>query len=173
MAAILELKFFNSFWLKKLDTVVEVENTTGILDGAVSSATIVLTEDNLDIGVGQAVNWAGADIPLPTIYKKIDNKTFILSESVSIDDAEVLTFGPITNFDFIPNAYPPTEESSDWFVEEARIRGGYNNTNVDLGVKAYIVEDNINQQHRKSSLIYSGIFNSRTCLLYTSDAADE
>ena len=50
----------------------------------------------------------------------------------------------------------------DWYIEESRIRGGYNNTSVDLGVKAYIVEDNDAQQRRTNSLIYSGIFNSRT-----------
>ena len=49
-----------------------------------------------------------------------------------------------------------------WFVEEARIRGGYNNTSVSLGVKAFLVDDINEQQHRISSLIYSGIFNSRT-----------
>ena len=49
-----------------------------------------------------------------------------------------------------------------WAIEESRIRGGYNNTTVDFGVKAYIVEDNDAQQRRSSSLIYSGIFNSRT-----------
>lgn len=164
MAAILELKYFNSFWLKKLDTVVEVENTEGTLDGDVSGTTIVLTEDNVNIGVGQTVTWVGAITPYPTVYKKIDNKTFILSETVSLLTGTVLSFGPITDFTYIPAAYPPPEEEevADWFVEEARIRGGYNNTNVDLGVKAYIVEDDINQQHRKSSLIYSGVFNSRT-----------
>jgi hypothetical protein len=162
MAAILELKFFNSFWLKKLDTIVEVENTTATLDAAVVDDTdITLTEANVDIGVGQSVNWGGTTSSGIYVYKKDSSTQFVLSEAVSIDDAEVLTFGPITNFDFIPNAYATTEDS-DWFVEEARIRGGYNNTNVDLGVKAYIVEDAINQQHRQSSLIYSGIFNSRT-----------
>ena len=50
----------------------------------------------------------------------------------------------------------------DWYIEESRIRGGYNNTTVDFGVKAYLVEDNDSQQHRGNSLIYSGIFNSRT-----------
>ena len=50
----------------------------------------------------------------------------------------------------------------DWYIEESRIRGGYNNTSTDLGVKAYIVEDNDAQQRRKNSLIYSGVFNSRT-----------
>jgi len=55
-----------------------------------------------------------------------------------------------------PNVY------EDWFVEEARIRGGYNNTSVNLGVKAYLVEDEPQQQTFKNRLIYSGIINSRT-----------
>ena len=50
----------------------------------------------------------------------------------------------------------------DWYIEESRIRGGYNNTTVDFGVKAYIVEDNDSQVRRANSLIYSGIFNSTT-----------
>jgi len=54
------------------------------------------------------------------------------------------------------------EYQINWFVEEARIRGGYNNTQIDLGVKAYIVEDDTTQQNRFNSLIYSGIYNSRT-----------
>jgi len=51
---------------------------------------------------------------------------------------------------------------NSWVIEEARIRGGYNNTNVDYGVKAYLVEDEPNAVVRGNSLIYSGIFNSRT-----------
>jgi hypothetical protein len=50
----------------------------------------------------------------------------------------------------------------NWAVEEARIRGGYNNTSVQPGVKAYLVEDNPNASFRVNSMIYSGIFNSRT-----------
>tara|TARA_R100001086_G_C11842335_1_gene259390 strand:- start:133 stop:1596 length:1464 start_codon:yes stop_codon:yes gene_type:complete len=50
----------------------------------------------------------------------------------------------------------------DWFIEESRIRGGYNNTSVDFGVKAYIVEDEPQQQTLGNSLIYSGVLNSRT-----------
>jgi hypothetical protein len=163
MAAILELKYFNSFWLKKLDTIVEVEDTEGTLDVATSTATIVLTEDNVNVGVGQTVTWT-APLPLPntfpTVYKKTNDHEFILSESVTLPIGTVLSFGPIQDFTYIPAAY--AAGPTDWFVEEARIRAGYNNTNVDLGVKAYLVEDNINQQHRTSSLIYSGVFNSRT-----------
>jgi len=51
---------------------------------------------------------------------------------------------------------------SSWAIEESRIRGGYNNTTVDFGVKAYLVEDEPNGSVRGNALIYSGIFNSRT-----------
>ena len=55
-----------------------------------------------------------------------------------------------------------TTIEEDWYIEESRIRGGYNNTSTDLGVKAYIVEDNDSQQRLSNSLIYSGPLNSRT-----------
>jgi hypothetical protein len=51
---------------------------------------------------------------------------------------------------------------NNWSIEESRIRGGYNNTNVDYGVKAFLVEDFPAASIRSNSLIYSGIFNSRT-----------
>ena len=51
---------------------------------------------------------------------------------------------------------------NNWIIEEARIRGGYNNTSVDFGVKAYIVENEPNSSVRINTLIFSGIFNSRT-----------
>ena len=64
------------------------------------------------------------------------------------------------NFDWVTPIIADT--GYDWYIEESRINGGYNNTTVDLGVKAYIVEDNDTQQRRGNSLIYSGIYNSRT-----------
>ena len=33
------------------------------------------------------------------------------------------------------------EQEGDWHIEESRIKGGFNNTSVDLGVKAYLVDD--------------------------------
>ena len=56
----------------------------------------------------------------------------------------------------------PAANANSWAIEEARIRGGYNNTNVDYGVKAYLVEDEPNSSVRFNSMIYSGVFNSRT-----------
>jgi hypothetical protein len=59
----------------------------------------------------------------------------------------------------VPQVADPNE---DWYIEESRIKGGYNNTTVDFGVKAYLVEDVSQSSRRTNSLIYSGVFNSRT-----------
>ena len=67
----------------------------------------------------------------------------------------------ISNLDPFPGNAQNTG-TRNFYIEEARIRGGYNNTSTDYGVKAYLVEEEPNQQHRLNTLIYSGIFNSRT-----------
>jgi hypothetical protein len=99
MPATIELKYFNSFWLKKMKNVVNA-------------------------------------VPVPPI-------------------------GAELNYPNLPYIYQGVE-ADDWYIEEARIRGGYNNTSVDLGVKAFLAEEDATQQTRISSLIYSGLFNSRT-----------
>tara|TARA_R110000803_G_scaffold37040_5_gene79805 strand:+ start:18690 stop:20372 length:1683 start_codon:yes stop_codon:yes gene_type:complete len=57
-----------------------------------------------------------------------------------------------------------TSGNSDknWYIEEARIKGGFNNTMVSQGVRAYLNEEEPQQDTRESSLIYSGVYNSRT-----------
>jgi hypothetical protein len=62
---------------------------------------------------------------------------------------------PTPGLIFIPN-------NREWVIEEARIQGGYNDTTVDFGVRAYIVEDDNGASIRLNSLIYSGVYNSRT-----------
>ena len=62
------------------------------------------------------------------------------------------------------NASSHTPQQQDWAIEEARIRGGYNNTTVDFSPRAYLVEDSNEQQRRSNALIYSGVFNSTTGL---------
>jgi len=65
------------------------------------------------------------------------------------------------NFSNVPRVYNGNV-SEDWYIEEARIRGGYNNTSVDFGVKAYAVEETQAGEVRPNALIYSGIYNSKT-----------
>jgi len=52
----------------------------------------------------------------------------------------------------------------NWIIEEARIRGGYNNTSTSYGPRAYLVENSNEQSVRINALIYSGVYNSRTDL---------
>jgi len=52
----------------------------------------------------------------------------------------------------------------NWIIEEARIRGGYNNTSTSYGPRAYLVENSNEQSVRVNALIYSGVYNSRTDL---------
>jgi len=52
--------------------------------------------------------------------------------------------------------------STNWYIEESRIKGGYNNAIVSQGVRAYLNEEDPNRTNRESSLIYSGVYNSRT-----------
>ena len=61
-----------------------------------------------------------------------------------------------------PLTFATNQLKESWFVEEGRIRGGYNNTSTDLGVRAYLDEEYPLQQNRISTLIYSGVYNSRT-----------
>ena len=44
-----------------------------------------------------------------------------------------------------------------WYLEESRIRAGFNNTSTDYGVRAYLVEEEPNSSIRFNSLIYSGL----------------
>jgi hypothetical protein len=168
MAATLELKYFNSFWLKKMDSIVDVVNTANETDSLMTtgSTTMVLAAPNLFLGVGQSVEYflTGVTDPFTNIILNIDVTgtivTLLNPVTTNVPINTKVFFGPIQDFTHVPAAYPAGP--NDWYVEEARIRGGYNNTSVDFGVKAYLVEDSITQQHRFNSLIYSGIFNSRT-----------
>ena len=49
-----------------------------------------------------------------------------------------------------------------WYLEESRIRGGYNNTSVDFGVKAYITESDDTELILGNGIIYSGLYNQLT-----------
>jgi len=79
-----------------------------------------------------------------------------------------------SSIDFPPFPFgklvPPTPAGTfeisdeDWYIEEARIKGGFNNTTVDFGVRAYVVEETNRSNHSESSLIFSGVLNNATGL---------
>ena len=50
----------------------------------------------------------------------------------------------------------------NWYVEEARIKGGYNNTYIGQAARAYLTQDNSFSKRQPTNLIYSGIINAAT-----------
>jgi hypothetical protein len=186
MAALIELKYFNTFWLKKIKTITDVgaegpypRNPQSAFNGIIvelpnnpsppptlqnvnAGQKVTFTYTDSDPG-GVAHDYSGY-----VVSRKINSSskvevTLSVAPIGTVPSNTIITFGEIINFDNIPAAYAlPNNVADNWFIEESRIRGGYNNTSVDYGVKAYLVEDEPKQSHKFSGLIHSGVFNSRT-----------
>ena len=83
---------------------------------------------------------------------------------------KVLTSGGVATWPSLPwnpvgyPTYPllSVTDNKQWYVEESRIRGGYNNTETGYGVRAYITEDRDDEIVSSNSLIYSGLYNALT-----------
>ncbi len=120
----------------------------------------------------------GLTVDIISVNSGAINKIKIRNNGSGYSDGDVLTItagtsGTVTlrvlnmsgstgvSYNF-PGAISIDSNKGNFIVEESRIRGGYNNTQVGLGAKAYLVEEESLQQNRFNSLIYSGIFNSRT-----------
>ena len=91
--------------------------------------------------------------------------SFLLKKTVNATSETPVWNGSTGVPSDVAGSYPvdlDTTQTYSWFVEEARIRGGYNNTSVGLGVRAYLVDEEPNSSVRSNSLIWSGVFNSRT-----------
>ena len=131
MAFDLEVKYYNSFWLKQV-TSPQIQDTTPGND----SFTKVFPGIAEDVYSTQGWPNFPEEFKTPTI--------------------------PYSNVWYRANQAYNSTNGSNWVIEESRIRGGFNNTQVELGPRAYLKEDSNDVRHRESSLIYSGIFNSRT-----------
>ena len=172
MAAIIELKYFNTFVLKKIKSVCAVvpgnnASTLSSIDSTAKKLTISPSLLESEMNTGQQVKIIyqilGIDVTYVSyITQRINGTEFTVAEVPPADAiGSTVILGKLVNFDNIELNYAGDDES-DWLLEESRIRGGYNNTTVDFGVKAYLVEDESSQSNKFSSLIHSGIFNSRT-----------
>jgi hypothetical protein len=123
MGAILEIKYFNSFWTKKLETGSGINS--GTFPGPVE--------------FGDTVSGLG------------NNNLNETGPSGSEDNFWEYGGNVIKN-----------RLRSNFYIEESRIRGGFGNATVDFGVRAYLDEEVNAQERRFNSLIYSGVYNSRT-----------
>ncbi len=57
----------------------------------------------------------------------------------------------------------------NFYIEEMYLRGGFNDASMSYGVRAFLDEEEPLQQHRFNTLIYSGIYNSRTGINRTNE----
>ena len=73
------------------------------------------------------------------------------SDALPASGGGTLAAFPNTAVNTVTNPVQVAGRDLNWFVEESRIRGGYNNVETDLGVKAYIVEEETTQQNRFNS----------------------
>ena len=164
MPLTLEVSYFNSYYVKRLADTPYIPTAgadrTAVTTGVVSAGSNA-TFGSSGLGtpaIGMVVSGSGvaADTKI-TSAKPVGSAPTILT----FDKDVTLTASTYTfTYAWIgPQVSNPDE---DWYIEESRIRGGYNNTSTDYGVKAYIVEEQDAQARRGNSLIYSGIFNSRT-----------
>ena len=139
MAFNLEIKYYNSFWLKQNSSpLIALYNT-----GGGTPARLGQTYAKVFPGI-PGLNYSNDGFP-----------NFPANSGGAM-------MVPYSNAWPLANQTYNVINGSNWIVEESRIRGGFNNTQVELGPRAYLKEDSNDVRHRSSSLIYSGIFNSRT-----------
>ena len=160
MALTLKIKYFNTFVLRQepiVTTSITSVHTKSSSTVAGTSATVTLTASNAAIAVGQEVH--GPGIEKGITVAGISSATLTLSSAQKVEGGITLTFSN-------PTAYPTGTNtqaaSNEWYIEESRIKGGFNEKSVDFGAKAYAVDKKYRRNHRENAMIYSGIFNSRT-----------
>jgi len=133
---ILEVDFYNSYWMKSIFTSQPAQQVRVFDAGTYQSVGV-----NPSRGVWPLTNQLYA----PTMKtQEYPSPGIFLTPNSDLRD-------------------------QNWYIEESFIRGGYNNTETDLGARAFLDKDEPIQQHRFNALIYSGVFNSRTGINRTNE----
>ena len=147
MAVIQEVDFYNTFYLKRVATFQVKDQVSTGATGAVGS--------EIDMGSGLGACFGAWPI----------NQVYAPPQTVNITD------GSLTNYAVASTNIPNYESISEtnFYLEEARIEGGFNNAETGYGARAFLDEDEPVQQRRFNTLIYSGIFNSRTGINRTNE----
>ena len=164
MPLTLEVSYFNSYYVKRLADTPYIPTVgaerTAVTTGVVSAGSnATFGSSGLGIpAIGMVVSGSGVAANTKVTSAKPVGST----PTVLTFDKDVTLTASTYTFTYAWVGPQVSNPDEDWYIEESRIRGGYNNTSTDYGVKAYIVEEQDAQVRRANSLIYSGIFNSRT-----------
>lgn len=129
MAYSVEVSYFNSFWAKKTNN--EFTESQYPTDGYGS--------------ISKIPNWPG--VP----YHSYDNTS---------NSTRYLNYATTSNVSPLPNNRPdinlsPTANHSslNWIIEESRIKGAFNGTSTDYGVKAYLLDDEYTSVTDRKSVV--------------------
>ena len=139
-----EIVYYNTFLLKNTTTKAMVNSST-----YTGSYPVTKQEFHAVYPGVPYKGWSGTNTKLVEYDGSIN---FTNSGSV---------VKPKSNVNHVSTVFNDTL-GSNWIIEESRIRGGYNNAPVELGVRAFLREDSNEALERPNALVYSGIFNSRT-----------
>ena len=159
MAAIIEVEFFNSYWMKRVQ-VEQIKSQLQVQDPTTQTPTpagpIIFGFDWQTQVPGSGSSPARGVWPLSNCYAP--PQTY---RQNFLDSAVEQTVG-------VPD-FRAALRKSNWYIEEVSIRGGFNEVETDIGARAFLDEEEPLQQHRFNSLIYSGVFNSRTGINRTNE----
>jgi len=163
MAVTLRIKYFNTMVLRQepiLATTLTTSCSTALSTPAESN-TIKVTAGDFGSDILSDVSYviSGPGVKDDTAGKLNNDKTVLTFDSSvknKIEKGVRLTFSSLTPYAL------NTVSKNEWHIEESRIKGGFNESAMDYGPKAYAVDKKYNRKHRENSMIYSGIFNSRT-----------
>mgnify|MGYP003133385888 CR=1 FL=1 len=151
---LIEIDYYNCIWNKRI--------LTPQTDIQTSNGTVSAAADVVPGGTGVD---ASNVYPLGNVYAP----PFTGSSSTN-------GTSPVQNLSWNSQTIPQPRVSirasvvkENLYIEESRIKGGFGNVQMDLGVRAYLDEEDPIQQHRFNTLIYSGIYNSRTGINRTNE----
>jgi hypothetical protein len=162
MAVKVQVKYFNSFWLKK--TVNNQDATTLTPTPVAWNILTAYSEGDVVFQI------SSAGIKLYYIARQATTGD-TPGSNASIWGPYVSNQPSWPGIGYLPNPsnFPtfPIDcvsgvTDKNWVIEESRIKGGYNNTSTSYGVRAYLKEDENRQSTLINKLIYSGIYNSTT-----------
>ena len=137
----LEVKYYNTFWLKHV--------TTKLNGSSNPTAT----------GIKQEFHAVFPGLPYKGYSGTTDNQ---IEYDESINFVGNSTTKPISNVNRGSNIFDGSDKGSNFVIEESRIRGAFNNQPADLGVRAFLREEENKAKYRSNALVFSGVYNSRT-----------
>ena len=136
MPLTLEVSYFNSYYVKRLADVpyipVAFAERNYPSTGLISAGSLaIFTTPGVAIGIpsiGMIIEGAGVTASTKVVTYDAANNRGTFDKDI-IFTASTYTFN---NNWTGPQVSNPDE---DWYIEESRIRGGYNNTSTDYGFK--------------------------------------